>query len=103
MTPSRMGRITWIAPGVRPSISRASFPTAHMVHVAALSAAAGRQPGQDERRPRPHVQGPDAGTNERGRPANDSSGGPGSHYLRPHLAQLAAVQQTVIEHPLVHA
>src|SRR3990172_4047 len=151
-----MGRITWIAPAVRPSISPASFPTAtivlsrwatattagsamtiplpftytrtlavprstpmrfpnkshplnrrpstaklladalvpavHMVHVGALSAAAGRQPGQDERCPCPHVQGPDAGTDERGRPANDSSGGPGSHYLRPHLPQLADVQ-----------
>src|SRR3989304_3969873 len=31
MTPSRIGRITWMAPGVRPSISRASWPTATML------------------------------------------------------------------------
>src|SRR3989304_4971995 len=166
MTPSRMGRITWIAPGVRPSISRASFPTAtivlsrwatattagsamtiplpltytrtlavprstpirfpnklypldrrpkapqlgpdpfvaavHVVHVGHFGAAAGGQAGQDQRRPRPHVQCPDAGTDERTWPANDSSGGAGRHYLCAHLAQLANVKQAVVEHPLVH-
>src|SRR3989337_1987195 len=80
----------------------ALVPAVPMVRVGDFRAAAGRQPGQDKRRSRPHVQCTNAGTDERGRPANDSSGGPGSHYLRPHLTQLPDVQQTVIEHPLVH-
>jgi hypothetical protein len=31
MTPWRMGRMTWMASGVRPSISAASLPTATML------------------------------------------------------------------------
>ena len=74
----------------------------HVVDVGDLRLAVGGQAGQDEGRPRPHVQRPHPRPQQGRRAGHDGGGGAGGDHLRPHLAQLGHVEQAVVEHPLVH-
>src|SRR5207245_522333 len=87
----------------RPQFLVEAFVAAvYMVHVRYLRAAAdGGQAGDDQRGARQHVERLNARAVERGRPANDSSGRAGRHYVGAHLAQLAGVEEAVVEHALV--
>src|SRR5437870_4244255 len=87
----------------RPQFLVEAFVAAvYVVHVRYLRVAAdGGQAGEDQRRARAHVERLNARAVQRGRPANDSSGCAGRHYVGAHLAQLTGVEEAIVEDALV--